>query len=113
MAVKEISLVDNNQRLRQNAAGLLLGDDRIMDLGAGAPIAAGEVTVAEDTTGQNMAPSGALVQATAEAGSLIKVAVFAADPAAPEQGDLWALDDGVNRWLKLRIGGTTYAVQLT
>lgn len=75
------------------------------------PAAAGAIPIDDGSAG--MADSGAKVETTAEGGTLIKVAIFSADPAAPENGDIWALDSGGNTWLKIRVGGVTKAVQLT
>lgn len=75
------------------------------------PATAGSVPVDDGSAG--LVDSGAKVETTVEGGTLIKVAIFTADPAAPQEGDIWALNSGGNTWLKIRVGGVTKAVQLT
>lgn len=75
------------------------------------PAATGAIPV--DDGAANMVDSGAKVLETGEGGTLIKVAIFSADPVAPQDGDIWALSAAGKVWLKIRVSGVTKAVELT
>ena len=113
MAVKKVVLNDVANPLGQNAQGLQLGAEKVMDLDESVP-AAGEIPRAASTDGHRMEPSGILSGDTAEIGSILRMAPFVdADCAAPGNGDCWFYITGGLLKFKYRYGGITFEVTLT
>ena len=112
MAVKEIGLSDNANRLTQRNGGLLVGQEKQLNLDAATP-APGELPMAAGDGGQNMIPSGITAGVVGEVGSLLSMAAFVdSDPVAPADKDAWFRVSAGAVYLKYKIGGTVYAVQL-
>lgn len=42
----------------------------------------------------------------------MSLSILAADPASPSDGDMWVLDTGVIRAIRVRISGVTYTVAI-
>jgi len=66
----------------------------------------------DGTSGDAVKNSGVTVEDGEAGGTLFNLAAYTSDPASPQDGDMWILNSG-GIFLKFRIGGTTYAVQLT